>query len=140
MRCTLLPLLCLGHHFASLEWTWRVRLHRRLVDEPSDRSQAEVCGSSVYDLGAHKMQRRVYGIATAFSAVTGVGISHSFAAVDTKEVNSCTTAVATSNKTVLNDTAAILPPVDANKQMHITPESAALQLPRSSYGMHFQTM
>ncbi len=70
----------------------------------------------MYDLDAQKMQRRVYGIATALSAVIGVGISHSFAAVDRKEVNSC---LVFDNRRchlqqpVMSDTAAILPRLDS---------------------------
>ena len=66
-----------------------VRLHRRLVNESSDRSQAEVYRNPVYDLDARKMHKRVYGTATGLSAAICVGISHSFAAVDRKEVSSC---------------------------------------------------
>jgi len=99
----------------------------------------------VYDLDAHKVHRRVYGIATGFSAAIWVRISHSFAAVDRQEVNSCLVfhnRRCHLQQPVLSDTAAILPRFDSTanfvngtndhtmqaslwKQMHITPESAA---------------
>jgi len=65
------------------------------------------------------MHRRVYGIATALSAVIGVAISHSFAAVDTKEVNSCLGFHNRRCHLQQSDTAAILPPFDSTAMQTI---------------------
>ena len=91
-------------------------MHRRLVDESSDRSQAKFVGTR-YTIWMHT---RCISASTALPQASArrsvsASVTHLQLSIERKSAHvwCFITAVATPNKAVLSDTAAILPPFDS---------------------------